>query len=99
MQSPGSIVATGGHTILGSGVLSMMEPDMNGPTQFWKIPIQISEKEFDVAAKDLIVFLREIPLRAVRLKVFRTEHPDRPLKLGTAQGKIESDHEQKSRFP
>jgi hypothetical protein len=76
-----------------------MQPDMNGPAQFWKVPIHISEKEFNVAAKDLIVFLREVPLRAVRLQVFGAEHSDRPLKLGTAQGKIKSDHQQKSRFP
>jgi hypothetical protein len=25
---------------------------MNGATQLWKVPIQISKKEFDVAAED-----------------------------------------------
>jgi hypothetical protein len=72
----------------------MVETDMNRPTQFWKVPIQISEKEFDIAAKDLMVFLREVPLRPVRLHVFGAEHPHNPPKLETVQGKIESDHEQ-----
>jgi hypothetical protein len=99
MQWIRSIVANGRGIIVGSAVLFMVETDVNGPTQFWKVPIQISEKEFDVAAEDPIVFLREVPLGAVRLQVFGAEHPDRPLKLGTAQGKIERDHEQKPRFP
>jgi hypothetical protein len=99
MQSTGSIVTTGGGIVVRSAVLFMVETDMNGPTQFWKVPIQISEKEFDVAAEDLIVFLREVPLGPVGLQVFGAEHPHRPLKLGTTQGKIESDREQKPRFP
>jgi hypothetical protein len=77
----------------------MVETDMNRPTQFWKVPIQISEEEFDIAAEDLIVFLREVPLGPVRLQVFGAEHPHRPLKLETTQGKIESDHEQQPRLP
>ena len=77
----------------------MVETDMNRPAQFRKVPIQISEKEFDVAAEDLIVFLREIPLGLVRLQVFGAEHPRRALKLGTAKGKIKSDGEQKPGFP
>jgi hypothetical protein len=76
-----------------------METDMNRSTQLWKVPIQISEKEFDVTAEDLIVFLREVSLGPVRLQVFGAEHSHRPLKLETAQGKIESDREQKPRFP
>jgi hypothetical protein len=72
---------------------------MNGPTQFWKVSIQISEKEFDVAAEDFLVPLREVTLWAVRLQMFGTEHPGRPLKPGTVQGKIEEDHEQGPRFP
>jgi hypothetical protein len=99
MQSAGSIIATGGDTILGSAVLFMVEAHMNGATQFWKVPIQISEKEFDVAAEELIVFLREVPMWPMRLQMFGAEHPDRPLKLGAVQGKIESDHQQKSRLP
>jgi hypothetical protein len=99
MQWTRSIVATGGGIVIGSAVLFMVETDMSRPTQFWKVPIQIPEKEFDVAAEDLIVFVREVPLRPVRLQVFGAEHPHRPLKLETAQGKIESDREQKPRFP
>jgi hypothetical protein len=99
MQSTGSIVATGGGIVVGSAVLFMVETDMNRPTQFWKVPIEISEKELDVAAEDLIIFLREVPTGVVRLQVFGAEHPHRPLKLGAAQGKIESDHQQKPRLP
>jgi hypothetical protein len=99
MQSAGSIVATVSDSIIGSAILFMVETDMNRATQFWKVPIQVSEKEFDVAAEDLIVFLREVPLGPVSLQVFGAEHPHRPLKLGTIQGKIESDREQKPRFP
>jgi hypothetical protein len=77
----------------------MVETDMNSPSQFGKVPIQISEKEFDVAAEDPLVFIREVALGAMSFQVFSAEHPDRPLKLGTAQGKIERDHEQKPRFP
>jgi hypothetical protein len=71
---------------------------MNGATQFWKVPIQIPQKEFDVAAEDLFVFLREVPASTVCLQVFRAEHPDRPLKLEPVQRKIESNHQQKSRL-
>jgi hypothetical protein len=99
MQWIRSIVANGGGIIVESAVLFMVETDMNGPSQFGKVPIQISEKEFDVAAEDSIVFIREVALGAMRLQVFSAEHPDRPLKLGTAQGKIERDYEQKPRFP
>src|SRR4249920_106010 len=99
MQWIGSIVTDGRGIIVGSAVLFMVETDMNGATQFWKIPVQISEKEFDVAAEDLIVFLREVTLGVVRFQVLGAEHPDRPLKLGTAQREIESDREQKPRFP
>ena len=38
-------------------------------------------------------------LEAEGFQVLGAEHPDRPLKLGTAQGKIERDHEQKPGFP
>jgi hypothetical protein len=79
----GSIIATGGGIIVGSAVLFMVETDMNGPTQFWKVPIQISEKEFDVAAEDPVVFLREVPSGPVRLHVFGAEHPHGPLELET----------------
>jgi hypothetical protein len=99
MQWIGSIVTDGRGIIVGSAVLFMVETDMNGATQLRKIPVQISEKEFDVATEDLMVFLRKVPLGLVRLQVFGAEHPDRPLKLGTAQGKIESDREHKPRFP
>src|SRR5580704_11857357 len=99
MQPAGSIIANRGDSIVGSAVLFVVEADMNCPAQFWKVPIQISEKEFDVAAEDLIVFLREVALGAVCLQVFGAEHPGRPLKLGTVQGKIEKDHEQGPRFP
>jgi hypothetical protein len=71
----------------------MVEADMNGATQFREVAIQISEKEFDVAAEELIVFPGEVPLGLVPLQVFGAEHSHRALKLGTTQGKIESDGE------
>jgi hypothetical protein len=94
-----SIVANGGGIIVGSAVLFMVETDMNGPSQFGQVPIQISEKEFDVAAEEPVVSIREVPLGAMRFQVFSAEHPDRPLKLWTAQREIERDHQQKPRFP
>src|ERR1700730_18108226 len=99
MQPAGSIIANRGDSIVGSAVLFVVEADMNGPTPLGKVSIQISEKEFDVAAENLVVPLREVALGAVRLQMFGTEHPGRPLKLGTVKGKIEKDHEQEPRFP
>jgi hypothetical protein len=55
----------GGGIIIESAILFMVETDMNGATQLWKVPIQISKKEFDVAAEDFNVLIREVPLGAV----------------------------------
>ena len=87
MQRTGSIVANGGGIIVESAILFMVETDMNSAPQFWKVPIQISEKEFDVAAKDFNVFIREVSLGPVCLQVFGAEHPYRALRLETGQGK------------
>src|SRR4029077_20402794 len=99
MQPASSIIITGGERVVGSAVLFMVEADMNRPIQFGNVAIQISEEEFDVAAEDLVVFLREVALAPVRLQMFGAEHPHKPLKLETVQGKVESDREQESRFP
>ena len=95
----GSIVNKGRGIVVESTVLFVVQPDMNRATQFWKIAVKISKKEFDVPAEDLIVDPCEVPLGVVRLQMFGAEHPDRPLKLETGQGKVEGDHQQKSGLP
>lgn len=99
MQRTGSIVAHGGRIIVVSAVLSMVQADMNRAAQFGKVPIEISKKKFDVAAEELVVFLRKIPVRPVGLQMFGAEHPHRPLKLEPAQRKIKCGHQPKPRFP
>ena len=71
---------------------------MNRPIQFRNVSIQISEKEFGVAAEDPVVLLREEALAPVRFQVFDAEHPHKPLEVETIKGKIESDREQQPRF-
>ena len=61
MQWTGSIIATRGGIIVGTTVLFMVEADMNGATQFWKVAIEIAEKELDIAAEEFIVFPGEVP--------------------------------------
>jgi hypothetical protein len=77
----------------------MVKTDMGGAAQFRSVAIQIPQEEFEIAAKDPIVFLRKKAVAPVRLEVAGAEHPHKPLKLETVKRKIESDHEQQARFP
>jgi hypothetical protein len=69
----------------------MVKTHMSRPTQFRTIPIQIPQEEFEVAAEDLIVFIRKVAVAPVRLQMAGAEHPDKPLELETVERKIESD--------
>jgi hypothetical protein len=64
---------------------------MSGAAQFRSVPIKISQEEFEVAAEDLIVFIRKVAVAPVRLQMAGAEHPDKPLELETVERKIESD--------
>src|SRR5579863_8240596 len=99
MEWIGSIEGEGGGIVVGSGVFFVVETDMNGATKLGKVAIQISEKEFDVAAEDPMVTIGEIAMRAMRLHVLGAEHADRSLELGTAEGKIEHGYKQKAGLP
>src|SRR5882724_7449785 len=99
IESAGSIVAHRFASVIGSAVLPMVETHMSGPAQFRNVPIEISQEEFEVAAEDFIVFLREVALAPVCLQVAGAEHPNKPLELETVKRKIESDRQQQPRFP
>ena len=71
---------------------------MSRPTQFRSVPVEISQEEFEVAAEDFVI-LRKESVAPVRFQVAGAEHPHKPLELETLKKKIESDHEQQSRFP
>ncbi len=70
---------------------------MNRAIEFRHVAVEESEEEFDVAAENFIVFVREVALAAVRFQMFGAEHPDEALKLGTVERKIEREREPKAR--
>src|SRR5580704_10453397 len=98
IQRTCSIVASGRNGIVGPAVLLVVETNMNRAIEFRYVAIQISEEELDVAAEDLIAFLREVTLGPVRLQVLGAEHPHKPFKLEAVKGKIESNREQEPGF-
>ncbi len=77
----------------------MVETNVNRPIEFRNVPVQVPQKEFDVAAEDFIVLLGEVAVRPVRFQVFGAEQSYKPLKLGTKKRNIESGCEQQLRFP
>ena len=72
---------------------------MSRATQFRNVPIQVPQEEFEVAAKDFIIFLRKVALGPVCFQVAGAEHPHKPLELETVKRKVESDRQQQPRFP
>src|SRR5271155_465572 len=95
----GAVVADGGGGVVGSAIFFVVEADVHGAIEFWNVAIQEAKEEFDVAAEDLVVFVREVTLAAVRFQVFGAEHSDEALKLETVEGKIEGQREPEQRFP
>src|SRR5258708_11449774 len=99
IESARSIVAHVGASVVRSAVLSMVKTHVSRPAQFRTVPIQIPQEEFEVAAEDLIVFLRKEAVPPVRLQVACPQHPHKPPELETLKTNIPSACSHHSRLP
>src|SRR3974377_1664862 len=95
----GSVVAHRVAGVVESGVLSMVKTYMRGPAELRNVPVKKAQEEFEVPAKDLIVFIGKEALAPMGFQVAVAEHPPKPLKLEPVKCQIESNDQQKCRLP